>query len=214
MIFSADDEVGQPDDFLLDLSLRAIERARHASMDHVVSRMKIPPCYPDVWPGEHYKLLAGIVQEIKPQIIVEIGTSTGLSALAITKFLPPGSKLVTFDIIPWREFQDTVLTDTEFADGRLTQIIGDLSEPTEFAKHARLIDEAEIIFADGPKDGVFEGRLLERLGMCRFATAPLVVLDDIRVWNMLRTWRKINRPKLDLTSFGHWSGTGLVHWIG
>jgi hypothetical protein len=40
------------------------------------------------------------------------------------------------------------------------------------------------------------------------------MFDDIRLWNMLRTWRTINRPKLDLTSFGHWSGTGLVDWTG
>ncbi len=40
----------------------------------------------------------------------------------------------------------------------------------------------------------------------------LVVFDDIRVMNMVATWRRIARPKLDLTSFGHWSGTGLIDW--
>jgi hypothetical protein len=29
---------------------------------------------------------------------------------------------------------------------------------------------------------------------------------------MLGVWRGIARPKLDLTSFGHGSGTGLVRW--
>ncbi len=38
------------------------------------------------------------------------------------------------------------------------------------------------------------------------------MFDDIRVWNMLEIWRGIRRPKLDLTSFGHWSGTGLVDY--
>lgn len=38
------------------------------------------------------------------------------------------------------------------------------------------------------------------------------LFDDIRVWNMLAIWRGIRRPKLDLTSFGHWSGTGLVDY--
>ena len=28
----------------------------------------------------------------------------------------------------------------------------------------------------------------------------------------LRIWRAIARPKLDVTSFGHWTGTGLVEW--
>jgi len=46
----------------------------------------------------------------------------------------------------------------------------------------------------------------------RFAAPPLIIMDDIRVWNMLAIWRRIDRPKLDLTSFGHWTGTGLVDW--
>jgi len=39
-----------------------------------------------------------------------------------------------------------------------------------------------------------------------------VLFDDIRLWNMLDIWRSIDFPKLDLTSFGHWSGTGVVQW--
>ena len=31
---------------------------------------------------------------------------------------------------------------------------------------------------------------------------------------MLRTWRGIERPKFDATSFGHFTGTGLVDWSG
>jgi hypothetical protein len=38
------------------------------------------------------------------------------------------------------------------------------------------------------------------------------MFDDIHLWNTLGTWRRISRPKLGLTSFGHWSGTGLVDW--
>jgi hypothetical protein len=29
---------------------------------------------------------------------------------------------------------------------------------------------------------------------------------------MLDIWYNLDKPKLDLTSFGHWSGTGLVEW--
>lgn len=46
----------------------------------------------------------------------------------------------------------------------------------------------------------------------RFKTAPIVMFDDIRLWNMLAIWWRLDRPKLDLTSFWHWSGTGLVDW--
>ena len=42
----------------------------------------------------------------------------------------------------------------------------------------------------------------------------IVMFDDIRMWNMIKIWRDIKRSKMDLTSFGHWSGTGMVHWNG
>jgi hypothetical protein len=38
----------------------------------------------------------------------------------------------------------------------------------------------------------------------------LVVIDDIRVLTMVQLWRQLPNPRLDLTSFGHFSGTGLL----
>jgi predicted O-methyltransferase YrrM len=175
--------------------------------------MKYPPYYPDVWPGEHYKLLAGLVQELEPRVVVEIGTYTGLSALTILAHLRPESRLVTFDITPWQSFGDTVLSEADFQDGRLEQVIADLGERAAFDRHADLLRAAKLIFVDGPKDGVFERRFLEHLRALSPQSQPVLVFDDTRLWNMLRIWREISRPKLDVTSFGHWSGTGLVHWV-
>jgi len=67
---------------------------------------------------------------------------------------------------------------------------------------------------DAPKDGIFELKFLENLSTILLPPNALVVFDDIRLWNMLKIWREIKRPKLDLTSFGHWTGTGLVDWNG
>ncbi len=38
------------------------------------------------------------------------------------------------------------------------------------------------------------------------------MFDDIRLMNMVEIWNNLAKPKLDLTSFGHWAGTGLVSW--
>lgn len=211
-IASAADEAAQPSERLLDVALRAADRARTVSMSRVVERMTVPPFYPDVWPGEHYKLLAGLVAVCEPRVVVEIGTATGLSALAMRDYLPAGARLVTFDVIPWREFSDTCLRADDFIAGRFDQVFGDVSDPAVMRQHAALFEDADLIFADGPKDGVFEQLLLDRLAELKLGRAPLVVFDDVRVWNMLAIWRGIRRPKLDLTSFGHWSGTGLVDW--
>lgn len=211
-IVSLDDDGAWPSDRLLDLALRAASRARTVSMAGVVARMKQPPYYPDVWPGEHYKLLAGLVLEARPGTVIEIGTATGLSALAMLRHLPPGGRLTTFDIRAWDTFADTCLKAEDFADRSLSQIIGDVSDPAVFASHVELFHAADLIFVDGPKDGRFERIFIDRLGDAGLSRHPVVVFDDVRVWNMLAVWREIRMPKLDLTSFGHWSGTGLVDW--
>jgi predicted O-methyltransferase YrrM len=211
-IVSADDDPARPSERLLDLALQAAQRARTVSMAHVSARLAQPPDYPAVWPGEHYKLLAALVAVCRPRQVVEIGTATGLSALAMREHLPAGSRLATFDIVPWNDFPDTCLRRDDFADGALSQIIGDVSDPEVMRRHTGLFRSADLIFVDGPKDGRFEHLFLDRLVELDLPQRPLLVFDDIRVWNMLAIWRAITLPKLDVTSFGHWSGTGLVDW--
>lgn len=77
-----------------------------------------------------------------------------------------------------------------------------------------MFQAADFIFIDGPKDGVTELRFIEALASLPLPRNPVVMFDDVRVLNMIEVWRRLNRPKLDITSFGHWSGTGLVDWNG
>lgn len=211
-IMSAEDEQGRPSDRLFDITLEAVQKARSVSMADVIDRMIGPPHFPDVWPGEHYKLLAGLVSVCQPKTVIEIGTAAGLSALAMRTELPPSSRIVTFDIIPWAEYKNTSLRESDFHDGAISQILGDVSDPNVMQEHTGLFESADLIFVDGPKDGHFECDFLKRLEEIGDLNNPLIVFDDIRVWNMLSIWRSIQRPKLDVTSFGHWSGTGLVDW--
>jgi hypothetical protein len=37
---------------------------------------------------------------------------------------------------------------------------------------------------------------------------------DIRALHMIEIWRRLNRQRLDIASFGRWSGAGLVDWNG
>jgi hypothetical protein len=69
---------------------------------------------------------------------------------------------------------------------------------------------ADFILLQGPADGEFEARVFAELSKLRFASPPIVMLNDTRLWPMLRFCRQIKHPKLDLTSFGRWSGTLLV----
>jgi hypothetical protein len=92
-------------------------------------------------------------------------------------------------------------------------VIADLTQPRVIAEYKSLLEGADLLFIDAAKDGICESRLIQQLNLCVFAKPPIVIFDDIRLMNMVYVWRLIDRPKLDLTSFGHWSGTGLVEWV-
>lgn len=183
-------------------------------LSHIAARMKTEPLYPNIWPGEHYKLLAGFMASLQPRKVIEIGTYQGMGSLALLSQLPQSSQLITLDIIPWQEIDSALLRDSDFKDGRLKQVIGDLSDKSFFDKFAPEFADCDFIFVDAPKDIVFEQTLLRLMENIRVHPKLLLVFDDIRLWNMLSIWREIKRPKFYLTSFGHWSGTGVIDWNG
>lgn len=207
-------EPGPPSRRLIDLALDAAARARDAEFRIFAGRPSREPRWFEIWPGEHYKLLAGLVGALGAKRVVEIGTHTGMGALALLQALPADGALTTFDIKPWREIPDTWLRDEDFASRRLSQEIADIAAPGIIARHAPLFEAADFIFIDGPKDGVTEPKFLAALETLALKRDAVVMFDDVRVLNMVALWRQLARPKLDATSFGHWSGTGLVDWNG
>jgi predicted O-methyltransferase YrrM len=210
----ANSEARPPSPRLLDVALAAAARARDVRFRGFAGRASREPHWFETWPGEHYKLLAGLVGALDARRVVEIGTFTGMSALALLEALPADGRLTTFDIKPWRDFPDTWLTENDFADGRLVQEIADIAAPGVIGRYRELFEAADFIFIDGPKDGVTEPKFLAALASLDLPRSPIVMFDDIRVINMVAIWRGVARPKLDLTSFGHWSGTGLIDWNG
>jgi predicted O-methyltransferase YrrM len=201
---------GAPSERLLDAALQAVAAARAVDLGWLAERD--PSAFANVWPGEHYKLLAALVALLRPSTVVEIGTATGASALAMKSALGEDAKLVTFDVVPWQAVESTVLEHADFADGRLEQRTEDLSTPVGWRANAELLRSAEFIFLDALHDGTQERNFLRGFEEVGLAAGPILMLDDIRLWRMLSFWQDISRPKLDLTSFGHWSGTGLVDY--
>lgn len=212
MILSSHDETSRANDTLMQLSLKAIEKARKADLSKISQRLKTPPIYTDIWPGEHYRLLAGFVLALKPKMVIEIGTATGLSSLCLKQYLPKKGKLLTFDLIPWTSYRGNVLTSEDFEDQRLVQSTDNLENFDIMCKYKEEIQYADLIFIDATHDGNLEKKLFENFSKLHMKHQPFIILDDIRVWSMLKMWREVTHPKLDLTSFGHWSGTGLVHF--
>jgi hypothetical protein len=76
-------------------------------------------------------------------------------------------------------------------------------------KYETYISKADFIFLDGPKDDKFERIVIPKIINSMKSTCILMI-DDISFNNMSDLWHDINFDKLDFTSFGHWSGSGLV----
>ena len=75
-----------------------------------------------------------------------------------------------------------------------------------------VLQKADLIFVDGSKDGISENVFIKLFDRISFENNPIVFFDDIKFEIMIKIWREIKHPKLDITSFGHWSGSGLVDW--
>lgn len=201
------DDTSGPNEFLVGLSLQAISKAWNTQIEYI-NPMLSDSSYYNVFPGEHYRLLTAIMALGKHQTVVEIGTFTGIGSKSILQGLEHGT-LHTFDIVPYDQFSSHLSSD-DFTTGRITQHIADLSAAATFDQYFSLLDSADVIFLDGPKDGVFEYQLLRFMQQLSAKPWRLLIVDDIRFVNMTDAWRSIQNPKLDITSFGHWSGTGLV----
>lgn len=208
VIASADDLLPRPTTELLDVAVASIEHARDVDLEPLWER--VPSDDEHIlrtWPGEHYRLLAGAARAIGASQIVEIGTYQGVGTLALLAGAP-NATITTFDVLPPTEIPGSLLLSPH---PRINCEVGDLSDPPTFDRYGARLRAADLVFIDGPKDGDFEQRFLPMLIECmRGAAIPLIILDDIKTPNMLRLWRDLQVPKLDMTSFGHWSGTGFL----
>ncbi|KKM25319.1 hypothetical protein LCGC14_1596110, partial [marine sediment metagenome] len=162
----------------------------------------------NVWPGEHYRLLSGLIKSINARKIIEIGTHNGLACLAMLEVLPKDSSVVTYDIMPWQKFKGTNLKNEDFEDGRLVMYNADVGKPAIMDQHAKVFQEADMIFVDAPGRKEFL-KQMKRIGV---KEGCLVIIDDIHLWEHQKLWQQITLPKLDVSSSSHFSGTGLVEW--
>jgi predicted O-methyltransferase YrrM len=212
-IASTDDEPSrcQPTDELILLALAAAKRALNLTLNSVAERCRTPleASWVNHWPGDHYRLLAALVEVTGATQAVEIGTHTGMGALALSHAAGSCTPRIvhTYDVVPWEQFPNTLFLADDF--DKIEQRIGDLANARFFFDQEEILRSADLIFIDGPKDGVFEPMLVSLL-LPVIRPGQVLVFDDIRKLEMLQIWRDLPLTKLDVTSFGHWSGTGLA----
>jgi hypothetical protein len=138
---------------------------------------------------EHYRLLS-LLSKGKA-LVYDIGTYRGSSAVAMSS----AKKVVSYDILAQR---------TAKKPKNVIFKIGEALEDDNILK-------ADVILLDTYHDGGYENKFYSFLVKGEYK--GVLIVDDIRLnAEMMRFWSGINERKEDLTSVGHYSGTGIVYF--
>jgi hypothetical protein len=145
-------------------------------------------------PGEeHYKLLAHFSTHYHGATFIDLGTSFGCSALALA--YNPANRVISYDL----EDKKEAAIDLPNVEFRVKNALEDGDQ----------LLASPLILLDTYHDGVFEQEMYDFLSRNNYT--GLLLLDDIHVNPaMQQFWSGVSHTKLDLTTWGHWSGTGLV----
>lgn len=171
-----------------------IESINLENLAHRIPEAEHRGYFLDVAGAEHYRLLAAYSTLFENQILLDIGTFKGCSALALS--YNPRNKVISFDI------QDRV--NVQKPDN-VDFIVGDVLEK----KYQPVIMAAPIIMLDTFHDGTFERQFLAHLRALNWHGTLL--MDDIYLNDVMReVWREIKERKEDISRLGHWTGTGSV----
>ena len=147
-------------------------------------------------PGDnHYILLTAAARYFQTATLVEVGTYHGSGALALSQ---SDNRVISYDLENVRRIVHSP-ANVEYRLG-------------DFRDDAELILNSPLIFVDvDPHDGVQE-RAFHQWFLDN-GYRGLVIWDDIHLNDAMKAWwRNVGNVKTDLTSLGHWSGTGLIHY--
>lgn len=154
-------------------------------------------------PGnQHYRLLAYLSTLYQDEMIIDIGTHRGSSALALSYNL--SNKIASFDIVD--NVTNPLIRNKSNILFRFQNLF------TNFDLYKDLLLSAPIILLDiDPHDGNMEYDLYCYLKQNNYQ--GLLICDDIWHFKNMRNnfWYLVEDPyKFDVTEYGHWSGTGII----
>lgn len=166
--------------------------------------------------GEHYFFLASLGLQLQNKKIIEFGTHHGRSAYTLAygnRKKSNNNTIITYDI------QDVLLYGI-FENTNIDYRIENLFDQNNREQNKDHILSSDVLFIDiDPHEGVLEYDMY--LWLKENDYKGIILFDDIHLGpghmgvssgnSMNQFWDKVdNNYKIDLTSVGHWSGTGLV----
>jgi predicted O-methyltransferase YrrM len=158
-------------------------------------------------PGrEHYFFLAALSLQLKNTKIVELGTHKGNSSFTFAygnRKNNNNNTIITYDIEDFAKLS----SDTANIDYR----IEDLFNPDVREQNHDVLISSDFIFLDiSPHDGFLETEMY--MWLLKNEYKGILLLDDIYYGDGMKNFWNIidSKYKMDLTSVGHHTGTGLV----
>jgi len=148
---------------------------------------------------EHYRLLMHLVYCYDGAQIADIGTYRGASAIALGQ--NPKNKVFSLDVGVYKN--DIPMSNVEFRVGNFQSD----------SKIQESILKCSFIFLD--IDHMYTNEIWFYNFLVKNNWKGLMLCDDIYLCDeMKRFWNEITHPKIDITQYGHFSGTGAVIFGG
>lgn len=144
---------------------------------------------------EHYRMLMHISYCYNNSKIADIGTYRGASAIALSQ--NPTNEIFSLDV--GKFCNDIPINNIKFC-------IGDFLTNTEIQEN---ILACNFIFLD--IDHMYNNEIWFYNFLIQNNWKGLMICDDINLCDeMKRFWNEISHKKIDITQYGHFSGTGAV----
>lgn len=145
---------------------------------------------------EHYKLISYLSTQFNDSLLLDIGTYKGCSSLALS--YNKSNEIISFDIIH-------NLKRLSGHPENISYIVDDVLKDS----YSWMIMKSPFIILDTYHDGTFEEQFYNKLkDLCY---EGILLVDDIYLNKEMKYfWDSIEHKKIDISQFGHHSGTGLV----
>jgi hypothetical protein len=147
---------------------------------------------------EHYRLFSHLSWQFPPNTtLIDVGTHIGYSALALSH--NPDVNVISYNIQDDIGNQNYSVKNKHNIELRIKNCLEDIN----------LLLKSPLIVLDTLHNGDFEKEFMELLIKNNYD--GIVICDDIHLNDaMINFWNWIPLKKIDITQFGHWSGTGIV----
>ncbi len=153
----------------------------------------------------YYQWLALLVKTVRPNLILELGSAFGLSALMMFSELSETARLISCDLVKQLDFVPSHV----FNDPRLRFCFGNdlnlniFNDDLPIGIDILFIDTAHTFSQVSAEWNIYQH-------LCN--PGAIVVLDDIRMNDMFNFWESLPYPKLELTQECHVSGFGIFSY--